>query len=191
MAYDYDALYATTPNALGDQTRAFADFFAGFDRTGVRVLDVGCGQGRDALNIARAGHRVVAVDLSPAGIAQLCHVADAEGLAIEGIVADLEDYQPEGAFDVIVIDRTLHMLEAAARLRVLARLVDHLAPEGWILIADERSNMAAFKGVLDGSGRVWRRALDKGGLLFVQSTADGGAPSEPVAHGKPQHREHE
>ena len=55
MSYDYDALYARTPDALGAPTRAFVDFFDGYDRPNVRVLDIGCGQGRDALFIARLG----------------------------------------------------------------------------------------------------------------------------------------
>ncbi|MFT6074064.1 MAG: 2-polyprenyl-3-methyl-5-hydroxy-6-metoxy-1,4-benzoquinol methylase [Yoonia sp.] len=67
MAYNYDTLYATMPNALGEPTTVFAEFFDTYEHANTRVLDVGCGQGRDALLTARHGHNVVGVDLSPSG----------------------------------------------------------------------------------------------------------------------------
>jgi len=47
----------------------FVQFFVDFDQVNASVLDLGCGQGRDALFIARMGHDVLGVDLSPTGIA--------------------------------------------------------------------------------------------------------------------------
>ena len=73
------------------------------------LLDIGCGQGHVALLIARAGHRVVGVDLSPSGIHDMTRVATKEALPVEGIVADLSTFTPQGIFDVLLIDRTLHM----------------------------------------------------------------------------------
>ncbi|WP_342077412.1 methyltransferase domain-containing protein [Yoonia sp. SS1-5] len=68
MAYDYDKLYAQERDALGQPTAIFVDFFDKIDRKQMRVLDVGCGQGRDAIFIARKGHQVVGVDISANGI---------------------------------------------------------------------------------------------------------------------------
>lgn len=122
MGYDYDALYGSTPDALGEPTKVFVDFFDGLNRRKLRVLDVGCGQGRDALFIARAGHNVVGVDLSENGIDALYASAMRENLNIQGIVADIETFTPDGEFDVVLIHRTLHMLDKPARLAVLERL---------------------------------------------------------------------
>ena len=63
-------------------------FFKNYEQETVSVLDVGCGQGRDALFIARLGHVVTAIDLSPSGISDLQRDAAAEGLAIFAEVAD-------------------------------------------------------------------------------------------------------
>ncbi|MFV0409702.1 MAG: class I SAM-dependent methyltransferase [Paracoccus sp. (in: a-proteobacteria)] len=82
MAFNYDALYGETSNALGEPTPIFFSFFKGFDRQNARILDIGCGQGRDALFIARSGHRVTGVDISPTGIDDLNAAAAAEQLAI-------------------------------------------------------------------------------------------------------------
>ena len=168
MATDYDRLYGESANALGAPTQAFVDFFDRYGREDARVLDVGCGQGRDALFIARLGHRVLGVDLSANGIAGMTAAASAEGLQIDGVVADITGYRPDGVFDVVVIDRTLHMLAAPARLSVLARLLEHVAPGGWVLIADEARNMAGLRGVLAAHPAGWREEIARRGTLFVQ-----------------------
>ncbi len=132
------------------------------------MLDVGCGQGRDALFIARLGHCVTAVDFSPTAIRQLREDAGEEGLKIDATVADVRDYEPPQKYDVIVIDRTLHMLGAKERLNVLRRLLSSTVAGGAVLIADERSNIPAFQRVLDESGNSWSEILKKRGYLFVR-----------------------
>lgn len=169
MAYDYDKLYGETRDALGEPTARIVGFFDSYEVEGARILDVGCGQGRDALFLARRGHRVVGVDLSPNGIRDLVAVAEAEDLAVEGVVADLSDYTPDGIFDVILIDRTLHMLlDEALRLAVLARLLTHVGKGGWVVIADEAANMAGFRGVLEADARKWDIQTPGRGYLFAQ-----------------------
>lgn len=90
----------------------------------------GCGQGREALFVARLGHRATAVDLSSTGIADLQRDARREGRAIDAEVADVRHHRPEGRFDVVILDRTLHMLEADERLRVLRVLIRATAADG-------------------------------------------------------------
>ncbi|SDX85508.1 Methyltransferase domain-containing protein [Ruegeria halocynthiae] len=168
MAYNYDKLYGEKPNALGEPTQVFVAFFDQFDRTGARVLDVGCGQGRDALFIARRGHHVVGVDISPNGIQDLIRAARSEALTVEGIVADITTYEPMGKFDVVLVDRTLHMLSATVRKAVLERLLDHVDVDGWLLIADEASNINGFKDVIQSHQSNWSTELSKRGYLFIR-----------------------
>lgn len=171
MTYDYDALYGTTPDALGAPTQIFVDFFDRQDRPNLRVLDVGCGQGRDALFIARLGHRVVGVDFAANGIRDMTKAAAAEDLSVEGIVADITAFAPPGIFDVVLIDRTLHMLDEQPRLGALKRLIDHVADQGWVLIADEKSNIPGFKQIFDAHAASWTTDIAKGGTLFMQRSA--------------------
>lgn len=170
MAYDYNKLYGETSDALGPPTAVFVDFFNRFDRRKARILDVGCGQGRDAVFIAGHGHTVVGVDISPNGIRDLEQAAKRENLNIQGVVADIASYTPAGVFDVILIDRTLHMLPKASRLRVLAGLLDHVRSDGWILIADEKSNLPAFENVISDHCFDWVTKLRMRGYLFVRRT---------------------
>ena len=78
MAYDHDKIYGEARDALEQKTSIFVDLFNQFDQQDARVLDVGCGQGRDALFIARKGHRVVCMDISANGIRDLKDAASRE-----------------------------------------------------------------------------------------------------------------
>ena len=168
MGYDYDALYGEHSNALGDTNTHIAAFFEGIDTQNQRVLDVGCGQGRDALFIARLGHSVVGVDLAPNGIADLTKAAQAESLKVTGIVADITTFDPAESFDIIVVDRTLHMLDQAPRHAVLANLLDHVTASGWVLIIDEPSNMSGFMDVMTQHPVEWSIKKETKGLVFLQ-----------------------
>jgi len=168
MAYNYDKLYGSSAQALGEPTQVFVDFFEQQKEKSLRVLDVGCGQGRDALFIARIGHSVVGIDLSPNGIRDMTTAANKENLHIEGIVADIGTFTPSGEFDVVLIDRTLHMLPEKDRLDVLGRLIVTVPKGGWVLIADERSNMKGFKDVFASSSENWETELDTRGTLFLR-----------------------
>ena len=92
--------------------------------TGLRVLDVGGGDGRDGVPLAADGHGVTVLDRSP----DLLDRAAAHGFATR--VADLLDDLPDllGAFDVVLCHNVLHHLhdvDAAVR-----RLAAFLAPGG-------------------------------------------------------------
>lgn len=168
MATDYEAFYRENRHGLGEATKEIVTFFEAYGRVGSRVLDVGCGQGRNALFIARLGHHVDAVDLSPTGIRDLLEDAAAEGLAIDAEVADVREFKTRRRFDVIVIDRTLHMLGPDDRDAVLAKLLGFSKHQGFILIADERSNIPGFKAILQSSRWQWSAILERRGYLFVQ-----------------------
>ncbi|HEY6418051.1 MAG TPA: class I SAM-dependent methyltransferase [Candidatus Binataceae bacterium] len=76
------------------------------------ALDVAAARGRNALAMARAGIRVVAVDYSVAGLHALAANARAERLPVFPVVADFGSFQiADDAFDAIVninyLDRAL------------------------------------------------------------------------------------
>ena len=49
--------------------------------------------GRDSLYIARKGHYVLGVDASQTGISQMPEEADRDNLNVDGVVADIVDYE--------------------------------------------------------------------------------------------------
>ena len=168
MPTDYEKIYQQQRHALGKPSQPFVTFFEQHERKNADVLDLGCGQGRDALFIARLGHYVVGVDSAPSGIAQLLEDAQRETLNVEGVVADLTEYEPSGEFDVIVIDRTLHMFPAEVQVDVLARVSGNVRDGGFVLIADERTNLPAMLRFFVMDEHDWTIVKRTSSLLFVQ-----------------------
>lgn len=99
------------------------------DLTGLRVLDAGCGTGVQAVELARRGATVVAIDLSPTlvGLAETRSAGKFEGGTIEWRSGDMLDAQL-GSFDyVVAMDSLIHynlpdMLDAYAALAARTRI---------------------------------------------------------------------
>ncbi len=90
-----------------------------------RILDLGCGSGRDSRAFLERGYEVVAVD----GSRELAKIAGAY-IGQKVIVADFREFEPEGTFDGIwACASLLHLLreEIAA---VMRRMAAHLAESG-------------------------------------------------------------
>ncbi len=101
---------------------------------GARVLDLGCGDGRNALPLARAGFTVEAVDTSPSGIERLRRQAADEHLPIEATVGNLESSVASGAYDLVIAHGVLHLLPAAVCLGVVAAMQEVTRPRGWNVV---------------------------------------------------------
>lgn len=99
-------------------------------RPGARLLDAGCGSGKMAVPLARAGYGVVGMDLVKEGLMEMRGKADAEPVA--GDVRSLPFR--EGSFDAVVCyDVLQHLLEPERRAAVdeLRRV---LVPGGYVFI---------------------------------------------------------
>jgi 2-polyprenyl-3-methyl-5-hydroxy-6-metoxy-1,4-benzoquinol methylase len=83
------------------------------DLRGKRVLDVGCGDGSNAILMARYGARVTGIDISPKSI-ELCHrraELDGVGSNTQFICSPLETADLlDGSYDIIWGDGVLHHL---------------------------------------------------------------------------------
>jgi SAM-dependent methyltransferase len=105
------------------------------DREGSPVLDVGAGTGRVALDLARRGHEVVALDRSADLLDALRERA--ADLAITTVAADACDFAIDRRFPIVVVPmQTLQLLGGAdSRARCLARVREHLTPGGLLAVA--------------------------------------------------------
>ena len=69
-----------------------------------RALDIGAGEGRNAIWLARAGWRVSAIDVSHLALGRAETDATRMGLALDLIVADWRDHKfAESSFDLVVM----------------------------------------------------------------------------------------
>jgi SAM-dependent methyltransferase len=93
------------------------------------ALDIGAGEGRNALFLASHGLDVLAVDQSDVGIQKARHLAEERRLMLRTLVADLREFDAEPkSFDVI--SSIFCHLPQSLRAAVLRRAADWLKPEG-------------------------------------------------------------
>jgi SAM-dependent methyltransferase len=102
---------------------------------GSAVLDVGCGLGQHALEFARRGCLVVALDLALPMITRAAEDAQQEGLRINFLHKDIRDIGFEGTFDAVVcVGTTFGFFDDEQNREVLGRLANALKPGGRLLL---------------------------------------------------------
>ena len=138
---NYDKQYQDEESLFGAAYPEFEAFVKAHALREVRALDLGCGQGRDALMLARHGYQVTAVDASKVGIAQMLAQAEVHNLPVKGVVADIYTYEPDNTFDAIVLDSILHFEKAdkAKELALLDKLVPYINENGYFFIFVHKS----------------------------------------------------
>jgi SAM-dependent methyltransferase len=102
-----------------------------------RVLDLGCGEGADAIWLAQRGWQVVAVDVSTTALTRAAEDAAAAGVAerIRFEQHDLAETFPEGSFD-LVSAQFFHSPLDVDRNAALHRAADAVVPGGLLLVVD-------------------------------------------------------
>lgn len=106
MTVTYDKYYQTE-NLFGAPYPELIEFFTKYPKKG-KLLDLGCGQGRDAIALALLGYDVMGVDNSKVGIDQMNNIGKTKNLTLVGQVADIYDFDQFAAFDIILLDSMFH-----------------------------------------------------------------------------------
>lgn len=98
--------------------------------SGGTVLDLGAGDGRQALYLAAKGFKVTAVDLSEAGLEKLQRLAGKQELNIKTELADLNSRSISGEYDVIIVIAVLQHLKHSSAVRILNEMKAHTRSGG-------------------------------------------------------------
>ena len=98
--------------------------------TGASVLDLGCGEGRNAIYLASIGFNIWAVDISSAGIEKLNTVAKEMGLTVNSSVCDMRTYVFPRCFDLIVCQGCLHLVDRFEWQHILDRIKNNTTTGG-------------------------------------------------------------
>ena len=95
-----------------------------------RVLDIGCGEGKDAVFFAKCGYVVTAFDISEQGIEKAKKLAQYNKVDVNFFKADLFDYRPDTKYDIIFSSGVLHFIRQAERKEICDSLKEHTADNG-------------------------------------------------------------
>jgi tellurite methyltransferase len=95
-----------------------------------RLIDLGCGEGRDAIYFAQHGFEVTGLDLSAVGLEKAKGYAGEAGVQIETICADVADYALKDTYDVVFSTGTLHFLPPEIRQARFENYKAHTTPAG-------------------------------------------------------------
>jgi SAM-dependent methyltransferase len=122
----YDKAYAGLPEFRTEPNRLLVEAVA--RRTPGTALDVGMGQGRNALFLARQGWTVTGFDVSAVGLSQARAAAAAAGLTVDAVHASDEEFEfGRERWDLIAL---LYTIEK----RSVFRVREALRPGGLVVV---------------------------------------------------------
>ncbi|MGV3560377.1 methyltransferase domain-containing protein [Larkinella arboricola] len=125
---------------------------------GQRVLDVFCGHGRHALELARMGYAVTGIDISAESIEALRKAAKAEKLAVEAHLGDFLTVPPGDGFQAAYcLGNSFSFFPHDQMLAFLRKIAESLVPGGRF-VAD--TAMVAESVLPDFQERNWMQIGD-------------------------------
>lgn len=132
MSKFYDDKYSAEESYWGKHPSSiarilFQKFLPGKDH---RLLDIGCGEGRDSVFFARNGYQVSGFDASVEGVKKAMEWAGELGLSIDFFHADINQYQLQDAYDVVFSSGALHYIPQPLREVILSNYKHYTTPDG-------------------------------------------------------------
>jgi SAM-dependent methyltransferase len=146
-----------------------------------RILDLGCGPGRDLVGFRDLGHAVVGLDGCPEFVTMARAVSGCEVWQQDMLSMTL----PPPRFDGVFANAVLFHLPSRALPAVLDQLHAALKPDGVLLVSNPRGQDE--EGLVDGrygcfyNFKTWRRLVSRRGFALVDHYF---RPS-----GKPRHQQ--
>jgi SAM-dependent methyltransferase len=177
-AADWDARYAAQELVWGVAPNRFVERELAALVPG-RALDLACGEGRNAVWLARLGWEVTAVDFSKVAVRKARALADHFGARVAFAVVDVVTWEPpRQSYDLVVLSYL--QLPSAERRIVWRNAAAAVAPGGTFFLAghDSRNLRDGVGGPQDAS--VLYRAADVVALLGGFEVVRAGEEIRPV-----------
>lgn len=174
-----------------DFARCALEFLPEIENRRLRAVDLGAGEGRDAVFFAERGLDVLAVDISPNGLRKALRLSRERGVELRVGQGDVNSLELEGPFDLIYSIGTIQHLSPENReqcfdhlkrqtvpggIHALFAFVNHPdLPPAPDLMPEERPFVPGeFPGCYTGWERLYSRS-------FVFSDDSGGVPHRHAA----------
>ena len=119
---DNECFWGTTPNQY---VRRLPEIIP----PPAQVLDLGVGEGRNALFLTQLGYSVTGVDICDVAIGKLRRTVP-KGLTMKAVVADITQFEFEGLYDVIISNAVLQLVDGNEIQGLIERIQQHTKPGG-------------------------------------------------------------
>lgn len=176
---DYDKYYKTE-NLFGEPYPELIDFFRQYEPKG-RMIDLGCGQGRDSIYLARLGYKVTGIDNSKVGIDQMTSISEKEGLNVTGLVGDIYSFDNYQDFDIVLIDSMFHFEKRDKKREtdLIDKIAKRITKNGLICICiqDAGKKVKILKDTIDNTGLDFE-VLKDSSLIYKYEDKESGHKSE-------------
>ena len=133
IADRYDAFVADTPLCRTDRTILHEIFLPRKSTQSVTIVDLGCGSGRTAMDLAARGYSVTGVDLSQSMLETMRQKSSGHShiSAVRANLVELDCFAADSFDHAVCMFSTLGMIEGRAnRRRLLSRVAGIVAPGG-------------------------------------------------------------
>jgi tellurite methyltransferase len=124
--------YRKTPDIYiwGTEPSSLARELAELLPTGARILDLGCGEGRDSVFFAEQGFDVTGLDSSLAGLDKAGRLADQRGVSVRWVHGAMPQIAAGGPFDLVYSCGSIHYVPCRQRPLFFRRVRVLTAPAG-------------------------------------------------------------
>jgi len=155
-----------------------------------KVLDLGCGEGKDSFFLAKNNFNITAIDVAEEGIKKLKEFAEKKKLKIKADSSDIKSYLENcGEFDAIFAMNVLQFIDEKNIFKTIKQIQSKTKPNGLNVIASFIAKTPKQKKTVLSKGRYF---FDKGELkelykgwkiLFYEEKL-----CDWETHGEPRHR---
>ncbi|MDF1544824.1 MAG: methyltransferase domain-containing protein [bacterium] len=132
----YEKRYAENESYWGKEPSEFCKQFVrtisdlGLDCAELSLIDLGCGEGGNALYLASRGISVTGLDLSPTGLRKTRLLAKEAGLVVKTIEASLYECVFKQEYDLFFSSGTVHYIPEEIRQRSFDYFKSRTSPRG-------------------------------------------------------------
>lgn len=145
--FDFDELYSTQKNYYSQPSDGLIKCVNNYVPFPCTALDVGCGQGRNALWLASQGFKVLAIDNSSSAIKSLKKIAYEKRLDIDAQLSDILSFNlRQKEFGLILIQTTLNHLDPDCIIECCTKIYQSLKCDGILYCVAFTTDDPGFKG---------------------------------------------
>lgn len=141
----YNKIYSEDEHAFGfGQPEKLVKDILKFKTSG-SALELGAGEGRNSIFLAKNGFQTTAQDISQVGLDRIETAAIKSNLKIKTEIKDIRALDPSEQYDVLICTFVLHHLTRDEALKTIKQIQQNTNPEGLNLIISFTKNGDFFK----------------------------------------------